>query len=367
MDNALDKLLLPFLQKVDESLISRKYIKEFLIGDAERIANEKEYTEMKSKFHLMGEDFIKQGLIHSYEIIEANPNSEIGGMRLKDKNNNILISLDVKMLHLYFGVHTNTLKITLADSYHADVERLLSNKLLAAISKVDKDVKDLYAIYLLTEYLDIDSEQHLFNKLPLTEEDLINYMHTWKQDTTLKTFDFRKSLERLYYLLASNNQDEEIKTKAVICGDHALEESGLLYYNPGARLDIFTKYKELDNLYLSVISYHYNPNIDYTNFVKPLKSNNNLLVPSMERAIIECIKFIDTVSEGSLIEVLKDYQLWYKNYDKLYAMAAFYQVSKEDLDYWIYEAENDYEDWWCYDRRFKRFIKEFMDNLTNLR
>lgn len=347
MDNALDKLLLPFLQKVDESLISRKYIKEFLIGDAERIANEKEYTEMKSKFYLIGEEFIKQGLIPSYEIIEVNPDSQTGGMKLKDRNNNTLISLDVRMSHLYFGVHTGTLKIAIADSYHADVERLLSNKLLSVVSKGDKDVKDLYAIYLLTEYLDIvpEYEQHLFNKLPLTDEDLINYLHTWKQDTTLKTFDFRKSLERLYYLLTSNNQDEEIKTKAVICGDRALEESGLLYYNPGARLDIFTKYKELDNLYLCVISYHYNPNIDYTNFVKSLKSNNNLLVPSMERAIIECIKFIYTVSEGSLIEALKDYQLRYKSYDKLYEMADFYQVSKEELDYWIYEAENDYEDW----------------------
>lgn len=343
MDNSLDKLLLQFLQKVDESLISRKYLKEFLIGDAERIANEKEYTEMKSKFHLIGEDFIKQGLIHSYDIIEVTPDSEIGGMRLRDRNNNTLISLDVRMSHLYFGVHTDTLKITLADSYQ--VESLLSNKLFSAVSKEDKDVKDLYAIYLLTEYLDIDSEQQLCNKLPLTDEDLITYIHTWKQDNILKTFDFRKSLERLYYLLVPNNQDEEIKTKAVICGDRALEESGLLYYNPGARLDIFTKYKELDNLYLSVVSYHYNPNIDYTNFVKPLKSNNNLLVPSMERAIIECIKFINTVSEGSLIEALKNYQLRYKNYDKLYIMADFYQVSKEDLDHWLYEAENDYEDW----------------------
>ena len=342
MDNSLDKLLLQFLQKIDESLTSRKYIKEFLIGDAERIANEKEYTEMKSKFHLMGEDFIKQGLIHSYDIIEVTPDSEIGGMRLKDKNNNILISLDVRMSHLYFGVHTGTLKITLADSYQ--VESLLFNKLFSAVSKGDKDVKDLYDVYLLTEYLDIDSEQQLCNTLPLTDEDLITYIHTWKQDNTLKTFDFRKSLEMLYYLLVPNNQDEEIKTKAVICGDRALEESGLLYYNPGARLDIFTKYKELNNLNLAVITYYYNPNIDYTNFVKPLKSNNNLLVPSMERAIIECIKFIDTVSEGSLIEALKDYQLRYKNYDKLYTMADFYQVSKEDLDRWIYEAENDYEE-----------------------
>jgi len=137
--------------------------------------------------------------------------------------------------------------------------------------------------------------------------------------------------------------DKEIKTPVVICGNCSLARNGLTYYS-GKHLDLFTKYRGLNNLNLAVITYYYNPNIDYTNFVKPLKSNNNLLVPSMERAIIECIKFIDTVSEGSLIEALKNYQLRYKNYDKLYPMADFYQVSKEDLDHWIYEAENDYEE-----------------------
>lgn len=54
---------------------------------------------MKSKFHTIGKELIKQGLIYDYE---ANPDSQIGGMKLKDNNNNILISLDVRMHHLYF-------------------------------------------------------------------------------------------------------------------------------------------------------------------------------------------------------------------------------------------------------------------------
>ena len=139
--------------------------------------------------------------------------------------------------------------------------------------------------------------------------------------------------------------DKEIKTPVVICGNCSLARNGLTYYS-GKHLDLFTKYKELHNLNLAVITYYYNPNIDYTNFVRPMETNPNILLPSPERAIIECIKFIDFVSEDILLEAIQNYKLWYKSYDKLYPMADFYQVSKKDLDHWIYEAENDYEEWW---------------------
>lgn len=136
--------------------------------------------------------------------------------------------------------------------------------------------------------------------------------------------------------------DKEIKTKVVICGNCSLARNGLTYY-PGKHLDLFTKYKELDNLNLSVITYYYNPNIDYTNFVTPMETNVNILLPSPERAIIECIKFIDIVQEDILIEAIQNYKLFYKSYDKLYEMANFYNLPKKELDYWIYESENDYE------------------------
>ena len=89
--------------------------------------------------------------------------------------------------------------------------------------------------------------------------------------------------------------DKEIKTPVVICGICALARNALTY-TPGGHLDLFTKYEELDGLDLAVITYYYNPNIDYTNFVRPMETNPNILLPSPERAIIECIKFIDFVS-----------------------------------------------------------------------
>lgn len=134
--------------------------------------------------------------------------------------------------------------------------------------------------------------------------------------------------------------DREIKSPVVVCNICALARNGLTYES-GKHLDLFTKYKELDNLCLSVINYYYNPNIDYINFVEPMETNPNILLPSPERAIIECIKFIKNMDESILIEALQNYKLWHKNYDKLYNMADFYDVSKKELEYWINEAEDE--------------------------
>lgn len=135
--------------------------------------------------------------------------------------------------------------------------------------------------------------------------------------------------------------DKEIKTKVVICGDCSLARNGLTYY-PGGHLDLFTKYENLNKLDLCIITYYYNPKIDYTHFLTPMETNENILLPSPERAIVECIKFIDNVQEDILIEALLNYKLFYNSYDKLYEVGKFFDVSKNDIDYWIGEAE-DYQ------------------------
>lgn len=73
-------------------------------------------------------------------------------------------------------------------------------------------------------------------------------------------------------------------------------------------LDLFTKYEELHNLNLAIITYYYNSNIDYTNFVRPMETNLNILLPSPERTIVEPIKFIDFVSEDILLEAIQNYK-----------------------------------------------------------
>ena len=80
--------------------------------------------------------------------------------------------------------------------------------------------------------------------------------------------------------------------------------------------------------------------IDYKYELRPSKENPLLLIPSKERAIAECIKYLDYMDEGELIEALKEYldRFWD---DRIYEVGEHFGVSKEILDYWFEEAKND--------------------------
>lgn len=127
----------------------------------------------------------------------------------------------------------------------------------------------------------------------------------------------------------------------VICNACALARNGLVYFNV-THLDLFTNIASLGSVFhAGIVSYYYNPNIDYEYEVTP-SANPFLLRPSKERALVECIKFLDYVDEGLLIEGLKSYldNFWD---DHIYEVGEHFDVSRETLDYWFEEARNDYE------------------------
>lgn len=135
---------------------------------------------------------------------------------------------------------------------------------------------------------------------------------------------------------------DELATKTyVICNACALARNGLVYFN-ATHLDLFTNIASLGSVFpAGIVSYYYNPNIDYEYEVTP-SANPFLLRPSKERALVECIKFLDYVDEGLLIEGLKSYldNFWD---DKIYEVGEHFGVSRETLDYWFEEARNDYD------------------------
>lgn len=137
------------------------------------------------------------------------------------------------------------------------------------------------------------------------------------------------------------NWDNEFTHSYVICNHCALVRNGLIYAN-AAHLDLFTKHKELDKISTLAFTYYYNPDIDYEFEVRPSKSNPLLLLPTAERAIAECIKYIDNVDEGLLIEALKSYLDNFWN-DRLYQICEHFGISRETIDWWLEEARNDYE------------------------
>ena len=128
----------------------------------------------------------------------------------------------------------------------------------------------------------------------------------------------------------------------VICGNCALSRNGLTTTSP-VHLDLFTDIEEHDNLNVTIITYHYNPNIDWKYQLTAQDINPLLKLPSPERAIIEYILFIDKLEEGNLIEAIDTYMMRNKDLTSLYETANYFNLPKSTLDYWIKETIEDEE------------------------
>lgn len=89
-----------------------------------------------------------------------------------------------------------------------------------------------------------------------------------------------------------------------------------------------------------LIAYHYLQEIDTVNYVESTPLTTHVLLPTIERALVELIrdKFVNIV-EGDFLEALCDYmcQTCY-DYSKLIEVANHFGVSKDEIDHWIEEA-----------------------------
>lgn len=108
-------------------------------------------------------------------------------------------------------------------------------------------------------------------------------------------------------------------------------------------LDMLTEYEEADGISVSIAKYYYKPNIDYVHYVSPMYTNELILLPTPERAIVEYIFFEKWCDEGTLIEALKTYESkdWQCDLPLLYKVAEFFGLKREVIDYWIKEARED--------------------------
>lgn len=142
-----------------------------------------------------------------------------------------------------------------------------------------------------------------------------------------------------------NKFDKYIEDPKIVCGSTSLARNALIYAGAD-NLNLQTSRQRYNGMNVGMFTLHYNPDIDWKYELKPSETNPLLLLPSKERAIVECIKHLDWVDEGLLVEALKNY-LW-RFYDadgeKLYKVAKYFDVPKETIDYWLDEARNDEDD-----------------------
>lgn len=134
-----------------------------------------------------------------------------------------------------------------------------------------------------------------------------------------------------------------VTSKIVLCGCCALVRNGLISWDGGTHLDMYTEIKRLHKFNLVYAMYFYTPKIDYEYCVEPYFTNPLILMPTKERALIEYIRDEHICDEGILIEALKNYLLWFYNEDLLHEAADHFKVSWDKVLFWLHEAETDEE------------------------
>lgn len=128
----------------------------------------------------------------------------------------------------------------------------------------------------------------------------------------------------------------------VVCGTSALARNGLgsSWYDVIAST---VSNKDFDRLELGRRLFFYKPTIsavtDYTTVIT--FRGEKLLLPSKERALLDCMQNTDITDEGQLCEAIVDYLEYPSNNgsrEKLYEVADFFGYPRDKVDWWISEA-----------------------------
>lgn len=127
--------------------------------------------------------------------------------------------------------------------------------------------------------------------------------------------------------------------KHILIGNSALNRHGLLTVVT-LQLQCETPIQEINSLGTFIVRWYYST--DATNYKNTTESKcKNILVPTIERSIVEYIKYLSNFSEAYLIEALCTYLSRDTDLQHLYDAAKEYNLPKEVLDYWLNEARNE--------------------------
>lgn len=127
---------------------------------------------------------------------------------------------------------------------------------------------------------------------------------------------------------------------AILIGKSALVFNGLVFGSDV--ITVYTNYAGLHRLDLTdVFLSHYHIDCD-TDYMRCIDEENNVWVPTTERAIVDAVKFMyESYDEGVAIEAFQNYLRSNPDLDKLYEVADHYLVPRSDVDYWLNEAREE--------------------------
>jgi hypothetical protein len=198
----LDYLALTTIRNLqDNSALKGGYLLNQLIGIESRmtheidfsIMNEEYYSVVKAMLSKIADKFVEMGIIATYKLKETITATSSGGIDMYDDKGRKVLGVDVGLHNILYGTTKFQLRVGEANSFK--VERMLSDKLLAILSrKRFRRTKDLYDFYILTNHFDFSYEELLYciehrdnydatvwDNIPFSEVVLLEYEKAWEK------------------------------------------------------------------------------------------------------------------------------------------------------------------------------------------
>lgn len=344
------------------------------------------YKGFENLLKLLGEHFISSALAKEYSLKTFVEYTCTGGMTIQTEDNTIEVTADLNILTQ--GVCNYNIMV---DGEYFNPAPLIAKRMISAFSDENNTIAEsLYDCYILANRFSFSGktlEKELGDSLRsaklISGEKRLEEVYTkWKAmkvdvllgNAWLFVPSFNQALSFFNTLLwyyktgrsayrwenrygsfrnfstkccikdtCSNEHGVcTVKETSIACGSYALAQNSLICFSPSI-FCVFTDSTILENVTCTGFDYYYrNMAIDYKYELRPSRENSLLLIPSKERAIVECIKWLEYVDEGELIEALKTYlDMFWDN--RIYEVGEHFGISEETLDYWFEEARNDEE------------------------
>ena len=169
------------------------------------IADKENYDQVKHILNQIGERFTEMGLVQRYMVKEDISPTRSGGMDMYDSAGVKILGVDVGLHSLSYGVTSYEFKIGTIEGF--TIERMVADKLLAILSrKRFRRTKDLYDLYILTKYFDMDCQAltvcienrsnydpAVWDNIPFREDAIVQYAHAWDR-LQLRSFQTQADL-----------------------------------------------------------------------------------------------------------------------------------------------------------------------------
>lgn len=344
------------------------------------------YKGFENLLKLLGEHFISLALAQEYSLKTLVEHTCTGGMIIQTEDSTIEVTVDLNTLAQ--GVCNYNIMV---DGEYFNPAPLIAKRMISAFSGENNTIAEsLYDCYILANRFSFSGKtlekklgdslrsaklisgekrlEEVYTKWKVMKVDVLlgnawlfvpnfsqalSFFNTllwyYKTGRSAYRWENRYSSFRDFstkYCIKDTCGNEHgvctVKETSIACGSYALAKNSLICFSPSI-LCVFTDSTILENVTCTGFDYYYrNMEIDYQYELRPSKENPLLLIPSKERAIVECIKWLEYVDEGELIEALKTYlDMFWDN--RIYKVGEHFGISKETLDYWFEEARNDKE------------------------